>query len=321
MKEKKLCLTFLLVMLIVLLPIRTVQGINYTWKVGDKYTWESSTEQIWYYENSTHVWDYYFNFIYNKVEVEILDIQTDDKNLLLEETIHNLGMDGPITTQEVEKSYNLLYDLNNKDINNIYHFEYQYDESENETFFRGLISFIIIDPIPVMFFCDANWLTTNSLFQAVFNDTAVIDTVNGTDITFRNFLDNCTFTIMGENNYTAALSKMSPTNHHWFATFDYSTLVEIRGSNITYSIVEEAIATFDLEYSEGGVLEKYLVEISVIINTNEFEHQLHDIYAVVLTESIPANNLLMKIIPAVIVGIIAIVIIILVVNTMKMRRV
>ncbi|NPE08224.1 MAG: hypothetical protein GNW80_08080 [Asgard group archaeon] len=175
---------------------------------------------------------------------------------------------------------------------------------------------------PIRYFCTADWGITNSLIQAVFDNSIVIDTVNGTEITFQDFLDNCTYFIMGESDYTTGLDKMVPTNHHWAATFDYSGLLEARGPEITSFEVEEANATFVLEYSEGGVLEEFykLNKIIIEINNNYTYHQ-YDSRHYTLTESNPARSLLMKIIPAVVVGVVVIVSIILVVRILKKRRV
>lgn len=175
---------------------------------------------------------------------------------------------------------------------------------------------------PIRYFCTADWGITNDLIQAVFDNSTIIDTVNGTEITFQDLLDNCTYFIIGESDYTTGLDKMVPTNNQWSATFDYSGLIEARGPEITSFEVEEANATFVLEYSESGVLEEFykLNKIIIEIDNNYTYHQYNSRHYT-LTESNPTRSLLMKIIPALVVGVIVIVSIILVIRILKMRRV
>lgn len=307
-----------------MLPLSSTQGNEYSWKVGDNYTWETNYGFSWSYENSTATWGNVSQFSSQKLEVEILEVSPVDKTLHLEESLYHPGYEDytkPFSVHEVDDSYDLIRSLDNKDINSLFTFIYEYDEVENETYLNNVAISSISDRIPEMYFCSANWLTLNSLFQTLFNDTAIIDTVNGTKITFRDFLDNSTFTIMGESDYTTAINQMIPTNHHWSAKFNYTDLLEVRSPEITSFEVEEANAIFDLRYSEGGVLEKYYLHTAIVVHTNNYTYRQLYVRENTLIETNLSWSLLMWIIPATIVGAIMVVIVVLVINIKKKRKV
>lgn len=307
-----------------MLPLSSIQGNEYSWKVGDNYTWETNFGLTWSYENSTATWGDYFHFSTQKEEVEILEVSTVDKTLLLEVSQYHPDYEGytkPFSVNEVDDSYDLIRSLDNKDVNSLFNFIYEYDEVENETYLNNVTIPSYTNRIPEMYFCSANWLIINSLFHTLFNDTAIIDTVNGTEITFRDFLDNCTFTIMGESDYTTAINQMIPTNHHWSAEFNYTDLLEIRSPEITSFEVEEAIATFDLRYSESGVLEKYYLRTAVVVHINNYTYRRLIIREYTLIGSNPSSNLLKKIIPATIAVVLIVTIVFLIINIMKKRKV
>ena len=311
-------------MIMILLPLNSVQGSAYSWKVSDKYTWEIYSGFSSSYENSTATWDDYSFFLQHKVDVKILEVNTVGKNLLLEESWYHPSYEDykkPFKIQEVDNSYDLISNLSNNDINSLFIFDYEFDALENESYLKDVSDCANEYRLPSRYFCSANWSVINSLFQALFNNTAIIDSVNGTEITFRDFLDNSNFTIMGESNYTTALNQMIPTNHHWSATFNYSNLLEVRGPEITSFEVEEANAIFDLQYSEGGVLEKYLVRNSIVIHINNYTYRQLDIRENTLINSNVFRNLLLIIIPTTIVGLLAIVSVVLVIKIVKRRKV
>lgn len=322
MKQKRKYFTILIVFVIFLSTLQSIQGNQASWNEGSKYTWLTYSRFGSHYENETATWDYYYFGLNHRLESKILDINSLEKEVSLEESWYfTPSADKPFTVQEVEHSYDLIGGLASKDIISLFHFIYEFDDIENETYLSDVQVNNGETRFPIRYFCTADWGITNSLIQAVFDNSIVINTVNGTEITFQDFLDNCTYSIMGESDYTFGLDKMVPTNHHWAATFDYSGLLEARGPEITSFEVEEANATFVLRYSEGGVLEEFykLNKIIIEINNNYTYHQYNTRHYT-LTESNPARSLLVKIIPATLVGVIVIVIVILFVRTMKKRK-
>ena len=151
-----------------MLPLSSTQGNEYSWKVGDNYTWETNYGFSWSYENSTATWGNVSQFSSQKLEVEILEVSPVDKTLHLEESLYHPGYEDytkPFSVHEVDDSYDLIRSLDNKDINSLFTFIYEYDEVENETYLNNVAISSISDRIPEMYFCSAHWLTLNSLFQ------------------------------------------------------------------------------------------------------------------------------------------------------------
>lgn len=322
MKQKNVYLTSLIIFVIIFSSLQSVQGNQVSWKKGSEYTWILYSNFITYFENETTRWDDYYFFLNHRLESKILAINSMEKEVELEESWYfSPSENEPFKVQEVEKSYDLIGGLSGKNITSLFLFDYEYDSVENETYLSDAYDNNGENRFPFRYFCTADWEQTNSLIQALFDNSAIIDTVNETEITFQDFLDNITYTIMGESDHTAALNKMVPTNRHWTAKFDYSELLEARGPEITSFTVEEANATFELQYSEGGVLEKYYTrnKIAIQINNNYTYHQ-YNIRDYTLQESSPIEKLLAIIIPTTLVGVIVIVIVILFVRTMKKRK-
>ena len=323
MKQKKNYLTILILFVFFFSTLQSVQGNQVSWDKGSKYTWITYSRFGTHYENETTTWNISYFTFNHRLEYKILAINSFGKEVTLQESWYfTPSSDEPFTVQEVEKSYDLIGGLANKDISSLYHISYEYDNDENETYLSYVGANTGEGRFPFRYFCIADWSITNSLMQAIFDNSTIIDTVNETDFTFQDFLDNCSYTIMGESDYATGISKMIPTNRHWIAKFDYSDTLEIRDPEVTSYEIEEANATFELQYSEGGVLEKFHLynKIATKINNNYTYHQYNTrIYT--LTENESTKDLLVKIIPAVVISVLVVVIVILVVRIVKKRRV
>ncbi|MBD3189103.1 MAG: hypothetical protein GF308_00585 [Candidatus Heimdallarchaeota archaeon] len=303
----------LLFLLLFSFPFSLVQGSNYTWRKGDQFTWESLSGSYDFFENENGTWGYYPWGLSHILDVKILADYPDSKSVLLEEGWAYPEMTSPFKVQQVVRSCDLTGDLNNTDITGLFHFHYLFDPSQNDTYFSGVYpSYELEYRVPHHRFCHAEWPVANELFRETFDDSVIIAAVNSTDFTFRDFLNNCSYTIMGTNNYTEALSLMTPTNHHWSAMFDYSSLLEIRDPGIFTYEVQEANATFDLQYSEGGVLENYLLNSSMtLFINNNYTYHYFNTFEIHLTKRISGTLLYPLVIPASLLGTLTIAIIVL----------
>jgi hypothetical protein len=322
MKLRRDGIVIAIIVLLELFSLVSAQGSVYTWKEGDKYSWKTSGGYESYYYNESGTWDYHSFIIRNEVDVEILEIDSDDKILYLEESWYqpdSYYSDEPFKIQEVTQSFDLINNLHNKDINSLFTFDYEYDDVENRSYLNDIDTYQGENKIYVKYFCSANWSVINSLFQSLFSDSAIIDNVNGSDITFRDFLNNSTYLIMGLDNHSEALNLMTGTNHYWSASFNYSNHLEVHGPEIETFEVLETNATFILQYSEGGVLEKYLLRNFMSIHINDYYYQELNTMSYTLTKA--KTGLLKIFIPATISGIVLIAIVILNANSRKRSKI
>ncbi len=322
MKYKKKYITIIILFVFFFSSLQTVQGSQISWGKGDKYTWVMYSGYGSHYENETTTWDDYYFTLNHRLETKILKINSKEKEVILQESWYfTPSSDEPFTVQEVEKSYDLIGGLAGKDISNLFLISYEFDNEKNETYLNYVNINTGEDQFPLRYFCIADWSITNSLMQVIFDNSTIVDTVNESDFTFQNFLDNCSYSIMGVNDYASGINKMIPTNHHWVAKFDYSDSLEIRDPEGTSYIIEEANATFELKDSEGGVLEEFYLynSIDIQIDNNYTYHQFNArIYT--LIENNPAN-LLIKIVPAVVASVLLAVIITLIVKNLKKKKI
>ncbi|MEA2071128.1 MAG: hypothetical protein U9O98_07540 [Asgard group archaeon] len=291
-----------------------VHGKNYTWNKGDKFTWETHYETTQFYENENGTWDEYWWGLSHLLDVKIMDYYPETKILLVKESWAYPGMTSPFIIQEVTDSCDLVGDLNNTDITNLFQFNYEFDPFQNDTYLSGIYPNSGSDRVPHHRFCLADWRITNELFQETFNDSCTIVSINNTDITFRDFLKNCSYTIMGTNNYTKALALMTSTNHQWSATFNYPSLLEIRDPAVSAYEVEEAIVNFALAYTDGGVLENYSLNSSIIayINNNYTFHyfETHESHLTSFQRGILWQTVLKVILPVSLIAAIAIIVLV-----------
>ena len=175
MKRKNLCLTILLILMITCLPIWSVHGSNYTWKVSDRYTWETYSGSSSWFENETTTWDHYYFYLAHELGVKILKVHSSEKIVDLEESWAYLGMESPFKIQEVEKSYDFQSTLFFKNFSSLFIPDYEYDDTENETYLANVRNCQTYDRIALRYFCTANWIGINSFFQILFDDTAILN--------------------------------------------------------------------------------------------------------------------------------------------------
>ena len=195
--------------------LQSVHGNQVSWNEGSEYAWITYSSFGSHYENETTTWDDYYFTLNHRLESKILDINSLEKEVSLQESWYfTPSSDDPFKVQEVEKSYDLIGGLASKDFNSLFYFIYEFDDVENETYLSDVQVNNGETRFPIRYFCTADWGITNILIQAVFDNSTVIDTVNGTEITFQDLLDNCTYFIMGESDYTTGLDKMVLTNNH-----------------------------------------------------------------------------------------------------------
>ncbi len=142
---------------------------------------------------------------------------------------------------------------------------YYYDENINRTILTtftlpvNFLSYRLIDP---------NWKGLNQRFVDVFNESYLLDTEDDPwsstvyNFTWGTFLNNIDYKIMGRSKLKYALNQFKDDTSKWKFEFDLSGYLHHSIGGGEYAAYESYVVTLEVEYSDGGVLEKYVKETS-----------------------------------------------------------
>ncbi|MHA1124705.1 MAG: hypothetical protein ACTSO7_03285 [Candidatus Heimdallarchaeota archaeon] len=116
---------------------------------------------------------------------------------------------------------------------------------------------------------EPNWAEINTRFKSIFNRTHLLQQVTNPytavigNYTWGVLLDHIDFKIMGRKNLDYALNQFKPAKTKWKFEFDLSGYLFFNTPD-GYKTYESYIVTLEMEYSDGGVLEKFVKDISYI---------------------------------------------------------
>lgn len=142
------------------------------------------------------------------------------------------------------------------------------------------------DEIDEWLLLEPMWEPINQGFKDSFNMTVFVDSVSvplGYDpyiynFTFGDFWNNVTsFKIMGKNTLEKALEQFTISGH-WTFRYDLSNYIHKEEYNSTsgyyyYIPYEKYIETLDFQYTDGGLLKKYLFTVESLITIDGIQEQ------------------------------------------------
>lgn len=157
---------------------------------------------------------------------------------------------------------------------------YIYDTFTNNTVLRDFsldvnyLNWRLIEP---------NWVGLNQAYKEIFNETYLLDTVADAwdpiiyNFTWGYFLDSIDFKIMSRSNLKYALNQFKDSTNKWTFEFDLSGVLHHSIGGGEVAPYESYIVTILVEYSDGGVLEKYVKETSYtrIIDDDQTDYLHH----------------------------------------------
>lgn len=240
----------------------TTHAYDRSWHAGDIFTFTYSSIQIL---TDTDL-EYNVQDVFETVDQETGTLNVTEINLL-SGRYHSIwtgrfGVGPNVGNDFTVEDYINTY----LDTNSFFSIDYEWDYGTNSTIFVdfdvNIGDWLLIEP---------NWVKLNTAFIDLFNESEIIETVADPylpithNITLGDFLNSITYTIMGKNKLADAKSKIKADNTAWSFIFDLSNAVNMGVFNGTlgydeYYPYQEAILTYEMSYSKGGVLERFLYE-------------------------------------------------------------
>lgn len=250
---------FLFVLALVLAVVQDSQAYKISWYVGQSYTWGAKEKIVTQFYNQTQdinkmdfVDEKTFDIKLNITEINIitmnfecwLNIGTEDQGLVVISFDWQDWIDDELTTER------------------LFECEYTWDTYENRTILIN--AQLSINPYILLY---PNLARVNENIKKAFNTTYVIDSVYNPvlgiteNFTVGTFLGNSSYSIMGKSNLNNGLSKFTEKTRHWTLSFDLSNYLMADkldyGFSPGYYPYEYYRWVFDLEYEEGGMLQRY----------------------------------------------------------------
>jgi hypothetical protein len=277
-KIKILMLTKTVILLFLVGNFTTTHAADREWQAGDLYTFTHTMHQIF----TDH--DLEFD-VYDQGEVLLQDVFT------LNVTEINLlsGLYYAIITDTSGVGSNSAYQFEVDDfvsayldnINSFLGVTYEWDYGTNTT---KLIGFGL--PFFNWFLVDPDWTTLNKAYTDMFNESEIVETVADPyqpiihNITLGDFLNSISYTIMGQDNLADAKSKMKSDNTEWTMVYDLTNVLNNEVFNGTLGYNEyypypNAIFTYEMSYSEGGVLQKALMKMDYSILVDNYQGDVY----------------------------------------------
>ena len=142
---------------------------------------------------------------------------------------------------------------------------YIYDENTNHTI---LTTFTLSVNFLNYRLIESNWNGLNIRFAEVFNESYLLDTVNDPwsstvyNFTWGTFLDNIDYKIMGRSKLKYALNQFKADTSKWTFEFDLSGYLYHSIGGGEYAAYDSFIVKLEVDYSDGGVLEKFVKDTS-----------------------------------------------------------
>lgn len=272
-KLKILMLTKIVILLFLIGNITNVRACDRSWNPGDVFVFTYSDQMI-----LTDT-----DLEYNVMDtLEILNQETGTLNItelnLLSERYYAYWTDsfsvGPIIGYDFSvKDYISTF----LDLSSFLNVVYEWDYGTNSTIFVDfgvtIDAWLLIEP---------DWATLNTAFIEMFNESEIVETVAHPyepltyNITLGEFLNNISYTFMGKNTLAEAKDQMKESNNAWAFTFDFSNVINLPVFNGTlgyneYYPAQTSVFTYDMSYSDGGVLENALSRRSISLTMDNFK--------------------------------------------------
>ncbi|MCE7745069.1 MAG: hypothetical protein GPJ52_08055 [Candidatus Heimdallarchaeota archaeon] len=279
-KIKILMLTNIVLVLLFFGNFTKTHAADREWQAGDIFTFTESIHII--------ATDYDYEF----------DSQQQAESKIVNAFTHNVteinllsGRYWAISTDTSGPDGNPGYDFTMDDYVSTYHdninsflsIDYEWDYGTNST---KLVTFGLL--MIAWFLIEPDWATLNTAYADMFNETEIVATVADPyqpiihNITLGDFLNSISYTIMGKDNLADTKKQMKSDTTEWSLTFDLSNVVYNDVFNGTLGYDEyypfpNAIFTYELSYSKGGVLQRALMK-------NDFLSVVNDLGASVYLE-------------------------------------
>jgi len=291
--------------LITILMVNTtsIQAADRSWHAGEVYFFGDSYDSQDIYRShstgleSTFDFNSEMQFSYNITGVDL--IQERYQAIYADET-------GP---SSITNRRFVWEDFVERYLGNLLKPNYEWDYEHNSTV---LTSFSL--SFSTWKFIEPQWDMINSGFADLFNTSEIIATVDDPyspvihNITLGTFLNNTnSYSIMGKDNLEDAKLKFTEKITNWFLGFDLTgyLMVGVYNSTLGYDLfhpVEEATIDYEIEYTKGGILNRFQWNSYSNSNFTDYSHKLSVNRLTVLggIESLEGNFPFLMVFPAII---------------------
>ncbi|MHA1186581.1 MAG: hypothetical protein ACTSXA_09400 [Candidatus Heimdallarchaeota archaeon] len=251
-----------------------VSASDLAWNAGDVIVWGRYTEVSTIVTNvaaGTTLEDKDqdgYDFQYNLTSYDLLSKQY--------EYIYSSpsGTNSPTTRSfDWENMANNYLTSDNGDFINV---NYQWDYATNQTVLTTFSFYLNTNFLNNWRLIEPNWVNLNTAFKGIFNETYVLDTLADPyeplihNFTWGTFLDSIDFKIMGRSNLNYALNQFKDSTSKWTFEFDLSGVYS-HDLNGDWEGYESYVVVVEVEYSDGGVLEKYVRDTSYTRTTDDIQ--------------------------------------------------
>ncbi len=282
-KNKILMSTTIVLVLFLVGNFTTTHAADREWQAGDLFTFTDSLHQI-VIDQDVEVGSE------SRLEIKLADTVTynvTEINLLS-------GRYWAITTDVGGSSGITGYDFTIDDyitayfdnINLFLTVDYEWDYGTNST---KLVAFSL--PLAAWTLVEPDWAKLNTAFVDMFNESEIIETVPDPyqpiiyNITLGNFLNSISYTFMGKDNLVDAKKQMKADTTEWSFIFDLTNIIYLDTFNGSLGYDEyypypNAVFTYELSYSKGGILQRAYMVMDYSILQDNFRE---DVYIEFLT--------------------------------------
>jgi hypothetical protein len=266
-------LTKIVILLFLIGNITNVHACDRSWNPGDVFVFTFSDQMILTDTDLEH------NVIdtFESLNQETGTLNVTELNLLSERYYaywtDSFGV-GPILGYD----YSVDDYINDYlDLSSLLFVDYEWDYGTNSTIFVDfgvtIDAWLLIEP---------DWATLNTAFIEMFNESEIVETVAHPyesltyNITLGDFLNNISYTFMGKNTLAEAKGQMKAINTAWAFTFDFSNIINLAIFNGTlgyneYYPAQTFVYTYEMSYSDGGVLENAFSRRSFSVIIDDFK--------------------------------------------------
>jgi len=277
-KIKILMLTNIVLVLFLIGNFTKTHAADRDWQAGDIFTFTDSihtiaTDYDYEFDSQQQVESTIVNaFTHNVTEINLLSGRYWAISTFTSGPDGNPGYD--FTMDDYISTY-----LDN--INTFLAVDYEWDYGTNSTklvaFGLPLITWLLIEP---------DWAAINTAYVDMFNETEIVAAVADPyqpiihNITLGDFLNSISYTFMGKNNLADAKKQMKSDTTEWSLIFDLSNAIYHDVFNGTlgydeYYLSPDAIFTYEMSYSKGGVLQRSLMELDFLSNVNDIGTEIY----------------------------------------------
>ncbi|MBN1329989.1 MAG: hypothetical protein JXA54_11000 [Candidatus Heimdallarchaeota archaeon] len=302
-KKINILIAINILLILSLSNISPIEASSRSWNPGERYLFSVDNTQVASYYNHNN--DAFETTKFNSNYEQSLNVTSINLLNKRYEAILTMIFDaGSLSSYRFGMNY---YNETYLNLDSMLGAGYAWDYNHNQSVLSN-IGFTL----PLWYLIEPDWELFNTGFSEALNATEVIATLAHPyqpliyNFTFGEFLTSLpAYTIMGKNTLTEAKTKFKDDTIKWSFTLDLSNVLQYGIFNATsghndYYPYEKMIFTFELEYTDGGILKNYLNDISYSITIDNITNIVHEYTHIVYGElkALSANFAYLSIIPA-----------------------